>query len=96
MLYALTFEQLQVLRDREAFAELDALLQPVDMAMEHMPVVELDEAMVDYIKTGQPVMVPKPPKAPEFRLYSESGQFLGLGELNDDGLVKPRRLIATN
>ncbi|MCR8921233.1 tRNA pseudouridine(55) synthase TruB [Dasania sp. GY-MA-18] len=88
--------QLQVLRDNEAFADLDALLQPVDQALTHLPSVALSEAAVDYIKQGQAVMVPKAPSDSEFKLYSEQGHFLGIGELNDDGLVKPRRLIATN
>lgn len=93
---ALTLEQLQVLRDKEAFDELDDLLQPVDKALEHLPSIALDDELVDYLKQGQAVMVPKAPKAPEFKIYAESGDFLGIGEINDDGLVKPRRLIATN
>ncbi|WP_339672076.1 tRNA pseudouridine(55) synthase TruB [Dasania marina] len=93
---SVSLAELQVLRDREAFDELDALLQPVDQALGHLPAVTLSEAAVDYIKQGQPVMVPKAPSDSEFKLYSEQGSFLGIGELNDDGLVKPRRLIATN
>ena len=85
-----------MLRDKEAFAELDALLQPVDMALGHLPSIELDEELVDYLKQGQAVMVPKAPQVPEFKIYAENGDFLGIGEINDDGLVKPRRLIATN
>jgi tRNA pseudouridine55 synthase len=93
---AVTLDQLQVLRDKEAFDELDNLLEPVDKALGHLPSIELDDVMVDYIKQGQAVMVPRAPQVPEFKIYAENGDFLGIGEINDDGLVKPRRLIATN
>ncbi|MGK0441641.1 MAG: tRNA pseudouridine55 synthase [Pseudohongiellaceae bacterium] len=92
----ITLEQLQILRDREAFDELDTLLLPVDTALKHLPSVVLDNEMVAYIKQGQAVMVPKAPQGSEFKIYAESGDFLGIGEINDDGLVKPRRLVATN
>jgi hypothetical protein len=29
-----------------------------------------------------------------FRIYQESGRFLGLGELDADGKVAPKRLLA--
>lgn len=93
---AVGLEVLQEFRDRDAFDEMDALLLPVDTALGHFPSVEVSEAAESYLLQGQAVMVPKLPKAEALRLYNEKGDFLGLGEINDDGLVKPRRLIATN
>ena len=93
---AVTLEELQLLRDRAAFDELDALLKPVDRALAYLPSVKLDDVVADYIKQGQAVMIPKAPSDTAFKLYTESGKFLGIGEVNGDGLVKPKRLIATN
>ena len=94
---ALSFEQLQPLRDREAFDELDALLLPLDAALQHIPSVLLGDAAADFLVQGQAVFVPQLPDGPLLRLYrgsDESPQFMGIGEILDDGRVTPRRLLA--
>ncbi len=94
---ALNFDDLQPLRDREAFAELDALLLPVDSALGHLPAAELGAAAADYLRQGQPVFVPRLPSGERFRLYGPgdtAAEFIGVGELLDDGRLAPRRLLA--
>ncbi len=93
---AVTLETLEALRDEEAFAELDELLQPVESAIGHLPALTLIEDVAYYLLQGQPVMVPKAPADGLVRLHHENGRFLGVGEIQDDGRVAPRRLIATN
>lgn len=87
---------LEALQEREDFAAMDALLQPVDTALLQFPSVELIEASTFYMLQGQPVQVPNAPLDGWVRMYSEAGQFIGLGEILDDGRVGPKRLIATN
>jgi tRNA pseudouridine55 synthase len=92
---AVTLEQLDALRDDEAFAELDNLLQPVDTAISDLPELTLIDDVAYYLLQGQPVIVPKAPTEGLVRLRHEDGRFLGMGEIQDDGRVAPRRLIAS-
>lgn len=93
---AVTLECLESLKQADSFANLDALLLPVDIMLQDFPVVDVEDWAVDHLLHGQAVMIPKAPATGRFRLYGPNQQFLGLGEMNDDGLVKPSRLIATN
>ena len=74
--------------------EMDALLQPLDSALGDMPLVRVSEAGGHYIRQGQPVLVPNSPCSGMVRMGLETGEFLGIGEILDDGRVAPRRLIA--
>ena len=89
-----SLDTLEVLAEREEYAPLDALLQPLDAALGDLPLVEVSEAGGFYIRQGQPVMVPNSPCSGMVRMGLETGEFLGIGEILDDGRVAPRRLIA--
>ncbi len=78
------------------FESLDKLLQPVDSALMHFPAVTLAESAVFYMLRGQAVLVPHAPTEGIVRIYSDTGDLLGIGEILDDGRVGPKRLIATN
>jgi tRNA pseudouridine55 synthase len=47
-----------------------------------------------YLRQGQPVLVPQAPTEGWVRLYEGDQQFIGMGEILDDGRVAPRRLMA--
>ena len=99
--HAVSLLTLQSLRQQDAapnegFEPLDALLKPVDSALMHFPAVTLVESSAFYMLRGQAVLVPHAPTEGTVRMYTESGQLLGLGEILDDGRVGPKRLIATN
>jgi tRNA pseudouridine55 synthase len=85
---------LEALAARGTQAELDALLQPLDAALGDLPLVRVSEAGGFYIRQGQPVLVPDSPLSGMVRMGLETGEFLGIGEILDDGRVAPRRLIA--
>ncbi len=93
---AVSLATLEALRDKEAFAEMDALLLPLDAALGELPMVQVSEAGGFYIRQGQPVLVPNSPGSGMVRMGLESGEFLGIGEILDDGRVAPRRLIANH
>ncbi|MEE8059863.1 MAG: tRNA pseudouridine(55) synthase TruB [Pseudomonadales bacterium] len=80
----------------EDFEPMDELLQPMDSALLHLPEVCLAESSVFYMLRGQAVLVPRAPTEGIVRMYSDTGDFLGIGEILDDGRVGPKRLIATN
>ncbi len=79
--------------ERDHFAGLDAKLLPLDSALGGWPEIRLNKDMAFYIRQGQPVLVPKAPLEGWVRLYSGQ-EFLGVGEVLDDGRIAPRRLLA--
>ena len=87
----LTMEQLMALAGQGNEA-LDDCLQPIDSGVAHWPDVQLGSDAAFYVRQGQPVMVPHAPTQGWVRIYDQ-GQFLGLGEIQDDGMVAPRRMI---
>ena len=76
------------------FAALDELLLPLDSAVAQWPAVRVQADSAFYLRQGQPVLVPRAPTQGWVRLYLGEQEFLGLGEISDDGRVAPRRLLA--
>ncbi|NNC55494.1 MAG: tRNA pseudouridine(55) synthase TruB [Pseudomonadales bacterium] len=80
--------------DESLFAELDAKLVPIDEALSHLPLVTLDDDSGFYLSRGNPVQVSGAPLNGQVRIALGSGRFLGIGEIDDNGRVAPRRLVA--
>ena len=78
----------------EGFDAVDAVLLPMQAALVDCPEVRLPDIAVYYLKKGQPVLVPKSPTEGWVRLYAPGDNFLGVGEVLDDGRIAPRRLLA--
>jgi len=91
-----TMAALEALQENQEVAAMDSLLLPADAAIEGMPLVELSESAGFYIRQGQPVLVSNAPRSGMVRVALEDGEFLGVGEILDDGRVAPRRLVVTN
>ncbi|HIF5650652.1 TPA: tRNA pseudouridine(55) synthase TruB [Vibrio parahaemolyticus] len=95
-----TLEQLNELLEqahREEIAPrelLDPLLMPMDTAVEDLPEVNLIPELADMVKHGQPVQVLGAPEQGPLRLtMGEERLFIGVGEMNDDGKIAPKRLV---
>jgi tRNA pseudouridine55 synthase len=86
-----TIEQLTELAE-QGFDALDECLKPVDSGVADWPDVHLSTDAAFYVRQGQPVMVPQAPTEGWVRIYDQN-HFLGIGEIQDDGLVAPRRMI---
>lgn len=86
---------LEALVDSGQMPAIDPLLLPADAALRALPLVSLSESGGFYMRQGQPVMVPNAPRGGIVRVALHSGEFLGIGEILDDGRVAPRRLIVT-
>ncbi len=78
----------------EGFAALDHILQPLESGLAQWPGVRLSGDAAFYLRQGQPVQVPQAPAQGWVRLYEGDRQFMGMGEILDDGRVAPRRLMA--
>jgi len=87
-----TMAQLEALGE-EDYGAMDALLLPQDSALGHWPEVRLSEDACFYLRQGQAVLVPRAPTQGLVRLYDPSARFVGVGEILDDGMVQPKRLL---
>ena len=77
----------------EAPLDMDELLLPMSSALGHWPEVELDADSSYYLQRGQAVQVSGAPTEGMVCIYDHKRQFVGVGEIQDDGLVAPRRLM---
>lgn len=64
----------------------------MDQAVEELPEVVLPSITADFVKHGQAVLVSHLPKEGLVRLY-ENELFIGIGCIDDDGRVAPKRLV---
>ncbi|MGI9263793.1 MAG: tRNA pseudouridine(55) synthase TruB, partial [Gammaproteobacteria bacterium] len=75
---------------------LRALLLPADAALQGWPERRIDEMSVERFMGGQAVACLEtgdPAFTGLVRVYAESGRFLGIGELGQDGKLAPRRIF---
>ncbi|MBO1520675.1 tRNA pseudouridine(55) synthase TruB [Oceanisphaera pacifica] len=74
--------------------ELDPLLLPMDTAVASLVEVNMSELVAGYILHGQAVQVSGAPLEGQVRMtVGEERRFIGVGEIDDDGKVAPKRLI---
>lgn len=71
----------------------DALLLPVDSALQSLPKLDVHADAAYYFKQGNPVWIAGNVPAGELRIYTTEGQFLGIGEQQRDGRIAPRRVV---
>jgi tRNA pseudouridine55 synthase len=90
---SITLEQLEEAHAQGGNEALDQFLLPVDSGLEHWPLVQLSEHSAYYWLHGQPVRVPGAPKFGMLRVQDHTSRFIGIGEVDDDGQIAPRRLI---
>jgi len=64
-----------------------------DQALPHLSAFRLDAAGAVRIGHGQSVSAHESVRAGRVRLYDPAGQFLGIGESDGAGTVRPRRLF---
>ena len=95
-----TLEQLEALleqareQDIQPKELLDPLLLPMDTAVQDLPEVNLIPELTDMVQHGQPVQVFGAPLDGTVRMTSgEEKTFIGVGEIDDDGKIAPKRLV---
>ena len=105
---AKTLDDLEKIRGDGAPELLDCFLLPADATIEHLSRVEIDSQSADFFYMGQSVMVPGIYKIPAcegsrfveetdiVRVVSDTGDFLGVGEVTDDSRVQPKRVVVRN
>lgn len=71
----------------------NAVVEPMDLLVPMLSVVELDDELCSSLRHGQPVRCPRDLTEGLVRLYSRSGCFIGIGEVREAGWIAPRRLF---
>ncbi len=89
-----TFTELEEMHKQYGFDALAQCLLPIDTSVQHLPAVKLSASTTFYLRMGQPVMAPHLPATGWVRIFSDDAQFMGIGEILEDGRVAPRRLIS--
>jgi len=88
-------EHMKELAQLEADAARGALppLTPADRVLPGMEAVAVPAAEASRLLHGQPVTLARCSARGRVRLYDERGRFLGLGEADGAGGVRPKRLF---
>jgi tRNA pseudouridine55 synthase len=93
----ITLEELQKRRETVEPTDLDVLLKPMDIAVADRMAVELSAVVAGYFQLGQPVMSNQAFRNGQegdiVRVFREGGDFLGVGEVTEEGQVAPKRLV---
>lgn len=74
-------------------AVLDRLLLPIDTALGDWPEVRVGADAAFYLRQGQAVLVPRAPTEGWVRIY-QGEDFIAVGQVQDDGRIAPKRLMA--
>ncbi|EKO3572386.1 tRNA pseudouridine(55) synthase TruB [Vibrio metschnikovii] len=95
-----TLEQLNALveevqsEESEKYQRLDELLLPMDTAVQDLPEVNLIAELSHMVQHGQAVQVFGAPTEGLVRMTEgEQRRFLGVGQIDQDGKVAPKRLV---
>jgi len=101
-----TIEQLEALveqaeeQDVAASRLLDPLLLPMTTACDGIPEVFIDDMSANFLRHGNPVQVPNVPSEGLVQVFIgdnlDDGEFIGIGHIDDDGLVAPKRIVVLN
>ncbi|CZF84823.1 tRNA pseudouridine synthase B [Grimontia celer] len=99
-----TLEQLEALleqareQDIQPRELLDPLLLPLDTAVQDLREVNLLPVVASYALQGQAVQIPNAPAEGEVVRVTmgEDNAFIGVGEIDAEGMLKPRRLVRTH
>lgn len=93
----LSMDDLGAIKRDGGFEALDTVLLPLSSSVADWPRVELSDNAAYYLLQGQAVMTPDRPSHGLVSLYQTStGKFLGVGEVQEDGQIGPKRLISSN
>jgi tRNA pseudouridine55 synthase len=90
---AITIEQLEEKIKGTPIDALHSLLLPIDSAIAYLPAVTLNADAAHYLMQGQAVWLSGKIPHGEIRLFDENSRFLGLGFLQEDGKIAPKRLM---
>jgi tRNA pseudouridine55 synthase len=92
---AITIEQLQELRQQGGLGAIDAMLLPVATALSRFPEIVLNSSDSIDMCHGRPVTPGSSAIPGPCRMSSAEGDFIGLGEVGENGELVAKRLMNT-
>ena len=79
---------------------LDPLLLPMTTACDGIPVVFVDDMSANFLRHGNPVQCSGAPSEGLVQVFVgddvDTGEFIGVGHIDDDGLVAPKRITVVS
>ena len=89
-----TLDELEAVKAESGVDALKRYLLPLESSVQSLPSIQLSTAATFYLRMGQPVMATQVKTNGLIRIFSDNGDFMGIGEMLDDGRVTPKRLLA--
>jgi tRNA pseudouridine55 synthase len=87
-----SMQTLEAIESERAAGRMPPLIG-ADAALPALPPVALDAAAAARLSLGQTVAAPLADVVGRVRLYDDQGRFLGLGEADGHGAIRPKRLF---
>lgn len=84
-------------KESKGLEGIDRYLAPIDKPLADLPAVMLPDIAANQVRSGQAVLVRHLPAEGMVRMYRKTcdqERFIGIGAIDDDGRVAPKRLIA--
>ena len=87
-----TLEEIESIANQGQKSLYDLLL-PMDTALKDIPEIRLDKEEAYCLSRGQFVEISDIPESGPLRIYNSSYEFIGVGDITEDGQIRPKRLI---
>ncbi len=86
-------DQLKAMKEENQFQEMDDLLLPTTSMIDYLPKVTLSPVASFQLQQGNPVQIKEAPASGLVQLFDKDEKFIGVGEIDADGNVAPKRLL---
>lgn len=93
---SITLGALEELISNGGHEALDQRLLPLSSCVVDFPELQLTESNAYYLRQGQAVQIANIPTEGWVQIHHQDGEFIGVGEILDDGRVAPRRLVVNS
>lgn len=93
---SITLGALEELISNGGHEALDQRLLPLSSCVVDFPELQLTESNAYYLRQGQAVQIANIPTEGWVQIHQQDGEFIGVGEILDDGRVAPRRLVVNS
>jgi len=94
---AKSLDELAVFSEQKTADVLDQFLLAEDAMIDHLPKVELSQEMADFFVLGQAVICKEvyrfSSETDIVRVFSNTGKFMGVGEVAEESKIHPRRVV---
>lgn len=91
----ISLQQLRNCYESGSIAALDQYLLPIESIIRHLSPIQINHSLEFYLRQGQSIMVSRAPLSGLVRFHLPNGEFAGVGEVQKDGKVAPKRMLGS-